>query len=396
MRNWDQMLLRAVWLLGLLFPLQAQFLVQPGSREARELEPYFGNGAKGPATDPGKLACSIYPFPARLSFNFQYWTGYDVGMPTKQFENQGRDKPIAMALQIIPQKTPNAPAYLFSRASFPRRIPPEYWAMKGVEMNLGGGFLLGPGKYRVSLLVMDSSSRVCRKSWNVDAHNAKVPLQIAPGEVREAGMEQWKGLTPASGTGKVSVYLHAAPFFRRRNVTQLQAWDRTVLAGSLRSILDSSGFAEARVTVFDFDGRRVLFESESFGPEEYERLLDTLLTARFGTVSVSTLQGPNEGDFLLSMMRKELERASPSDALVFLGPTWRWGDKVTPLQREIRAQLPPTYYVSLTPWYSGNVDILERFTKAGPRGKVLTVYEPTGLAKAIREIRERRASPSAN
>jgi hypothetical protein len=371
----------------------AQFLVAPGSREAAELEKFFSPEAER-QDKSYKLSCSIYPFPARLSFDFQYWTGYDILMPTKQFEKQGRERPIAMALRITPEATPGKVTYLFSRASFPRKIPQEYWSLKGVEMNLGGGFLVGPGKYRVSMLVMDSATRTCRKTWRIEAERESVPLQIQPNEVREAGMERWKGLDPKTNAGRVSIFLHAAPIYRRRNITQLSAWDRTVLAGSLRSVLDNIGFAQARIVVFDFDGRRVLYQSDSFGPAEYEQLLDTLATARFGTVDVKTLQGPDEAQFLELMMRAELDANPASDSVIFLGPSWRWGQKLSPLQRELRGQLPPTIYVSLTPWFASSVDILERFTKAAGNGKVVSVYEPTDLAKAIREIRNRRTSSS--
>ncbi|MEO5952511.1 MAG: hypothetical protein ABIQ44_08625, partial [Chloroflexia bacterium] len=94
--------------------------------------------------------------------------------------------------------------------------------------------------------------------------------------------------------------------------------------------------------------------------------------------------------FLSGLVREEVDRKMPSDAVVFLGPSWRWGQKISPLLRELRGQLPMTYYVSLTPWFSTATDLIEKFVKAGPKGRVLTVYQPVDLAKAIREIRERR------
>lgn len=373
---------------GLIQLASGQMLLAPESRQAREIAQYFEKGADAIQKDAGKLNCVVRPYPARLSYNFQYWTGYDIIVPVNQFAKAGRDRPMAIALQVTPQDTSKIKSFLYARAGFPRRIPPQFWATKGVEMNLGGGFIVGPGKYTVALLVADSIGRSCRKTWNVEAKSLGLPTQIASGEVGESGMDAWKGIV--GGSGKVSILVHAAPMMRRRIMTKLSAWDRNILLNSLRSLLDVGGFAQARVTVFDFDGRRVLFESENFGGAEYERLMGVLMELSFGTVSVKTLQGPDEGAFLEEVMRKEVAQASASDAVVFMGPPWRWGQKLSPLLREQRSQLPSVYYVALTPWVANTTDLIEKFVKAGPKGRVLTVFQPQDLAKAVREIRDKK------
>jgi hypothetical protein len=378
-----------MWRLSLLVVLGSlgwgQLLMPPGSTQARELEKFFVS-LEGGKRDPAlKLNCSVMPFAPRLSFGFQHWTGYDILMPLRQFAERGRDRPMVVALQV---KGELGTTYFYSKAAFPRKAPPEYFLRKGVEMNLGGGFVVGAGKYAVTLYAMDSSGRDCTKKWKLEAKAGQVPLQIGPGQVAESGMEGWKGMS--GGNGTLSVYMHAAPMMRRRVMTKLSAWDRAVLTNSLRSLLDVGGYARARVKVFDFDGRRVIFESENFGTADYEQLMAALFGLNIGTVSVETLQGPNEEEFLSGLVKEEVARKDASDAVVFLGPSWRWGQKISPLLRELRGQLPMTYYLSLTPWFSTTTDLLEKFVKAGPKGKVLTVYQPVDLAKAIREIRDKR------
>ena len=359
----------------------------PDSRHAQELKRFFDDSA-GVKDKAVKLSCTVVPFPARLSFGFQHWTGYDVALPVRQFANGGREKPMAIAVEVKPADTSKAASYFYSRAAFPRKVPAQLWMTKNAEMNLGGGFLVGAGKYSVSLWLMDSLGRGCRKSWKVEAQAHGVPLVLDAGEVAENGMEQWKGIV--GGSGKLSVYVHAAPLMRRRIMTKLSAWDRNVLLSSLKSLLEVGGYGEARVKVFDFDGRRMLFESESFGAEEYERLSEVLRNVGLGTVSLDTLKGPDEEMFLTKLIGEEVDRKDGSDAVVFLGPSWRWGQKISPLLKELRGQMPSIYYVSLTPWFSSSTDLIEMFVKAGPKGKVLTVYQPVDLAKAIREIRERK------
>jgi len=366
----------------------AQLLLSPESPQERELKRFF-QSSDGVKESPGmRLRCGVYTFPTRLSFGFQHWTGYDITIPVRQFSDRGRERPMVIAIQVTPEATGKTPAYLYSKAAFPRRAPPQFWTTGNAEMNLGGGFVVGEGKYRINLWVMDSSGRTCRKDWKIEARAQGVPLQIGPGEIAESGMESWKGMS--GGTGKLSVLIHAAPMFRRRIMTKLSAWDRAVLLNSLRSLLDTGGYAEAAVKVFDFDGRRIIFESDNFGAPDFELLMDALMNLSLGTVSFDTLKGVNEEGFLSNLVRDEVAMKQPSDAVVFLGPSWRWGQKISPLLRELRSQLPATYYLSLTPWNATATDLLEKFVKAGPKGKVLTVYQPIDLAKAIREIRDRR------
>ncbi len=375
-------------MLGIAGLAHGQMLLPVGSRRALEMAKYFEEDQKAAQKQSGKLVCAIRPYPARLSFNFQFWTGFDIVVPAIQFANGGRDRPMVIAVQVAPRGASKEKSYLYTRAGLPRRIPAKFWETKGVEITLGGGFVVGPGKYDVTLLLADSLGRSCSKTWSVEAKKLDLPTQFAPGVVAESGQESWKGIV--GGKGKLSVYIHAAPLMRRRIMTKLSPWDRNLLLSSLTSLLDVGGFGQARVTVFDFDGRRVLFESENFGAADYDRLVDVLRDLSFGTVSMKTLQGANEGEFLEAMMRKEIEQAEASNAVVFLGPSWRWGDKLSPLLREQRAQLAPTYYVALTPWVIDTTDLLEKFVKAGPRGRVLPVFQAQDLAKAIREIRDKR------
>lgn len=365
-----------------------QLLLTPGSPQEQELKRFFRSSEGVKESPEMRLRCGVYTFPTRLSFGFQHWTGYDIAMPVRQFASRGRERPMVIAFQVTPEATGKTPSYFYSKAAFPRKAPPQFWTTGNAEMNLGGGFVVGEGKYRINLWVMDSSGRSCRKDWKIEARSPGVPLQIGAGEVAETGMESWKGMS--GGSGKLSVLIHAAPMFRRRVMTKLSAWDRAVLLNSLRSLLDTGGYAEANVKVFDFDGRRVIFESDNFGAPDFERLMDALMNLNIGTVSYDTLKGVNEEGFLSNLVRDEVAMKKPSDAVVFLGPSWRWGQKISPLLRELRSQLPATYYVSLTPWNATATDLLEKFVKAGPKGKVLTVYQPIDLAKAIREIRDRR------
>jgi hypothetical protein len=139
--------------------------------------------------------------------------------------------------------------------------------------------------------------------------------------------------------------------------------------------------------VFDLDGRRVLFESPDLTPSDYQRLVETMRNVNYGTVSVQTLQGPNDAAFLEGLVRKETENQPAASQAIFLGPAWRMGGKLTPLLRELRAQLPASFYVSFCSYTMPPDDILTSFVKSG-KGKVLPIYQPQDLAKAVRSLKE--------
>lgn len=370
---------------SLVLPLSGQMLIPADSDMASRLAPYFEPQPKGKAT---LLACTILAVPVRLSFGFRYWAGYDISLPARQFADSSEGKQRQLVVSAKIQNQAGVASYLWSSTSLPKKLPGANWAQRGVEFDLGGGFLAGEGKYKVTVLVVDGRGRECRKSWTAEAKKLSVPMRIPPGEVRENGMDGWRGIPAKAGAAaRVTVFLHAAPIYRRRNTVKLSAWDRTVLLGSLTSFLEASRFSEARVVVFDLDGRSVLYETETFDRRSFRRLMSVLDGAGRGTVSLKTLTGPGEAGFLEQMVRAELSRTETSDAVVFLGPSWRYGAKLTPVLRELRGQFPETFYVSLTPWFDVADDLLTRFTNAG-KGKVLSVYQPTDLAKAIRKIDE--------
>ncbi len=358
-----------------------QMLIPPGTRQHRELERIFREAGSG------GLSCEVIPLRAQMTYEFHNWSGYDLSLPIAQFAEPEQRGMVGLALRVQPEGRDQAASYLYSRIGFPRDVPEELWRQKKVRMNLGGGFLVGEGKYELKLLLTDSTGRQCTKSWKLGVPKRKTPARLGPGEVADAGLDEWEGIR--GGEGKVTVYVHAAPLVRRRVTTRLSGWDRAVLLGSLRSLLENGGFAAARVKVFDLEGRRVIFEREEFGPREYEQLAATLMRLDLGTVSVETLQGPSAPDFLAGMLEEEVAQEKVGQVAVVLGPLGRFGPKLGPRVKEVREKMPLTYLVSLMPWFSTATDLLERFVKAGGRGKVLTVYHPEDLAKAIKTIRSR-------
>jgi hypothetical protein len=370
--------------LGLLFAciltLPAQEVFPSTSKEAATLAPFFADPLP---KDDVKIRCRLYAFTPRLSFGFQYWSGFDVSVAARELVATPKDKPLTIAAEITNQS--GVKYYVFNRSMLPQNIPDEFWERKNVELNLGGGFVVGEGKYKARLLVVDASGRACRDDWKFEAKSTNAPTPVPPGEVRTNDF-RWNGIPSKPTSDRVTIFLHAAPFYARRNITRLRPWDQSVLLGSLTSFLSNSRFAKARVVVFNLDARRILFTTEDFSRRDFFRLARALESFNMGTVSIETLTGRGEAQFLEDVVRDEAARtADRSSATVFLGPSWRWGQKLTPVLKELGAQLPDPTYLSIASAFYNTEDILHAFVKSN-RGRVIDVYNPLDLAKAIRKI----------
>ncbi len=249
---------------------------------------------------------------------------------------------------------------------------------------------MGVGKYTAKILLVDGAGRACRDEWKFKAANTKAPIPTPPGEIRE-NLLTWDGIPDKPGDERVTVFLHAAPLYARRNMTRLRSWDKAVLMGSLVSFLNVSKFAKARVIVFNLDSRKILYATDDFQRADFGKLARAMDHFEMGTIDIKTLTGTSESAFLADVVRRELNvplEAERGRAAVFLGPSWRYADKLDPLLKELRPQLPPTTYLSLASIYRNTEDMLYQFVRSG-KGKIIELITPLDLAKAIREIDER-------
>lgn len=357
----------------------AQILIQPGTPEERNFVEAFDKLLADTAAP--KLQCNITRVPPRLSFSFRYWAGYEITVPVRQYQPASKGQ-LTVAIRAVPRG--GTPRYFIRRRPLPP-LPEDPKLYRRAELYLSGALVLGPGEYEMDLQMADSTGRVCRDAWTLKVPSSKTPLRIEPGEVTDSRIDQWDGIPEKQHEGTVTVFLHAAPVFPRRNVTRISAWDTAVLLGSLTSLLDTLPFREARVVAYNLDSRRVIFEDGKFGPRGLSRLGTEMETLDLGTISVDTLQSAGPLDLVHNMVDAELRRANPSDAVVFLGPLSRYFGKIPDELKQLRRQLPDTFGLSIFPRFGQTGDLIDSFVKSGG-GDVVVVYRPSDLAKAIRQI----------
>lgn len=113
-----------------------------------------------PRGDDRPLACSVTPFAPTLNFSFRIEAGYIVRVPMSQFFGPGHLWFIL--LRVTPEGGGGKPVFLASRTRLPDAPKTK------VEVELGGGYLLGEGRYRVRWMMLDDMGRVCRKEWRIE------------------------------------------------------------------------------------------------------------------------------------------------------------------------------------------------------------------------------------
>ena len=345
------------------------------------------------------LRCSISPIHPELNYSLRFQAGYVVTIPMSQFEGAGHRW--RMITRITPDQGDQRPVYLMSGFALPV-VPPTK-----VEVQVGGGYLLGEGGYGVRHVFRDELGRTCRREWHVDVHRSrgesKVRVAMAPGTVLDLSL---RGSRPAAAVApddapplRLTILLHAAPMFPRR--IRLRQNDILTLLASVTSLLEHVPVTSVRLVAFNLDQQRELFRKDGFGLSDLGAVADAMTRVELGLVDVNVLQNRRGHlDTLAGLVNAELNAASPPDAVVFLGPVSRFADKPQP--QAIHKSAGPTQFLffQLAPVFRGGrgrigIQVPEAAAADSIRnavsrlgGKTLTIRTPGELAKAIERLEQ--------
>lgn len=340
------------------------------------------------AKSAAALACQVSTLPARLSYDLQISAGYEFLLPLRQFQGMGASQ-LLNVFRVTPRKPQGEPVWFVRRWPM-REIPAGERVDKRLALLLGGGFVVGPGDYEVDWLVIDKLDRVCRKSWRFKARESRAEqLGLQPGSIDDdRRLLNWRGPAAVGGSARqATIFLNAAPTYRRRYLTRLSWWDYRLLMTSLRNTIDRGGFTGARVVVFDLQRRRVLLAADEFTGREYRRLGEVLGGVDLATIDYATLaKGPSEWEFLEGLLAAERERPEQPDAYVFISPAWREGERRRPLSAGLLEGLPRVFAMALAPAGRFTAGTVLDFVRAA-RGRAFNVFQPPDLASAIDRLR---------
>jgi hypothetical protein len=333
----------------------------------------------------GTLKCGVTPFKPQLNYSFRFQTGYILEIPLNQYTGKGHA--IATLVRVTPENSERDPAYLVSRTQL-GEIPPT----KAV-LELGGGYVVGEGKYRVDLLVSDETGRTCSKNWNIQAKLSRkendVPPGMAAGAVDEIALRKWmrSSKAPALEDGyRVTVLMNVSPMMPRR--IRLGAYDRMLLLSSLASLIERLPLRSVRLVLFNLDQQREIYRDENFEPARFNRVNQALSNLELGTVAYDVIRNRNGHIDLLAELMEDARKEDRSDAVLFLGPKpWKF-DKAPKSSLPERSSADPAFfYLQLRP-YLASASLTDTIMGAVKHmgGKTFDVYTPGDFAEAIRDV----------
>jgi hypothetical protein len=360
----------------------AQVRIDPTTPDGGKLTANFDTQWKLPPTHP--LKCELTRLAPALDYGLHLWAGYSATVSAAELGRQPEER-AATLFRVTPTKAPDRAAYFYQNVNIPRR--PAGVDPRKATLTVGGGFLLGPGRYRVDWLLLHSDGRSCRQSWSLSVKGKGTPM--SPSQIESVDASLWRGFPPDSGDDpkrKATIVLHASPVWPRRYLSRLSPWDRQILLSTLGSVPRDGGFHSASVVV-DLERRRVLLREPNFDPRAMRRLARLLYQVDYSTISMDTLAfSPSPRPFLEETLRIELTEPTPSDAFIFIGSRYRGGPKPNGLAPDVREALPKSWLLAFsTPQTAAEADSFSSLVKAA-RGRVVSIYSPADLAAALRDL----------
>ena len=372
--------------LVLVVPAGAQSPVTPGQTE--KIDHVLDKEPKG-----ARLGCAIEPVKPFLDFAFRFDAGYIVRCPWKEFA--GKESTVSSYVRVTPE---GGKPVVLSKGYRLRAIPPDILAQTNLRKlkataEASGAFSVGEGHYRVEVLVVDNTTgRACKKRWKVKAarsHEQRaVPVAMKAHTVAPMAFHPWDGKLDASGTGlRLTVLLDATPMNTR--ALKLRPWDQALLLESISALLLQAPCKSVRLTAFNLDQGREIFQQDRFDRSGFIGLAQALEDLELGTVSYRALQQQSWRLLLARLTNQEVTAEQPSDAVVFLGRATRISQRMPREMLEVRKNSRPRFfYLEYFPyWRRGNEfpDTLDDLTKARG-GIVFKVHSPGELAQAIQKM----------
>jgi len=352
----------------------------------------FGSTLKAlePRADEKPLRCEVTPIKPSLNFGFRFQAGYVAHVPMNQYSGAGHGW--AMITRITPEGGGQQPVYLASRVRLPS-IPKTK-----VDVEVGGGYLLGEGRYDVNWTLLDDADRVCRGSWRVNAklgrHERQVKLAMPRDTVADftlRGRSDRKRDPDDAAPIRLTVLLDATPLDPLR--TRLRASDRVILLGLLSSLLERVPVRSVRLVIFNLDQQKILLRQDAFAPNALNRVAQSLNGLELGRVDYHVLQNPQgHVDLLAGLMNQELHAETPSDVVVILGPATRYLDKVPQAALEdSHGAVPQFFNFRFKPYFRNDVDLPDSIVLATAKlkGKTIVIRTSADFAKAIEQIERR-------
>jgi len=265
------------------------------------------------------LPCTVAPLKPQLGLDLKFHGGYQIGLPTHELAETG-DR-LTILFRVAPLNQPEKRTY-FSEHYY---VPPVREVARGLVM-IPGRFALGPGSYRVDLLMHDSAEHFCSASWKVSASlsqkDEKVALALDQDAVTAIPQNVFLA-EPAHKTSQTPLQIKILANFapRTTSAAALDESDTEALVSILRNISRDPRVGTISLVAFNLYEERVVFRQDKADRIDFPALGDSLKKLKPGTVDVNQLLDKRGAvNFLASLVTDESNNPSHPDALIFVGP----------------------------------------------------------------------------
>ncbi len=148
-----------------------------------------------------------------------------------------------------------------------------------------------------------------------------------------------------------------------------------------------------RLVIFNLDQQKELFRDDQFTPEEFSRASQSMNGLELQLIDYDILKNRRgHVDLLAHLVNHELKAREPSDAVIFLGPSTRYLDKIPTASLEEQATGGPRFfYFQYKPYYRRprpTAEFSDSIESAVKRvhGRKFVIHTAGEFAKAIRQV----------
>jgi hypothetical protein len=270
-----------------------------------------------PRTD---LPCTVAPIKPAVGFDFTFHSGYNVVVPMKELTGLGNE--LTVLFRVVPQDHKDDRVYMSQKVP----VPP---LDKGVMGNgvIQGTFALGEGRYHVDWLMRDQRSRVCARSWDLDAKLSPKDVQLKPwvqATFVQPLQETLFGEEPPvqrdaqSDLLKVGVIVNFAS--QNPNSAVLDVNDLEGLVAILRRIARDPHIGEYSLVACSLQAPKILSRQENVSRIDFPAVGEALKSLQLGLVDAKQLSMKDgTAQFMARLVREQLRKQGP-DALIIVGP----------------------------------------------------------------------------
>jgi hypothetical protein len=366
--------------LQLAAPLRGQELLPPGEQAAasRLFDQSF---------QTERLNCTIERERPVLDFTFHFDAGFRITCPFREFG--GRKTRVTILVRVTPEG--GAPVVLGTYGVFrglSGKPPPAVRAKRKVNYVASGGFSVGEGRYHVEVLLADPRKHTCHRAWWIKVSHRRqkaVPVVLAAHQVSSLRIPPWRGLRQKGGL-RLAVLLSAGSFNPR--AARLGAGYQMMLLQILSSLLQQVPCSSVRLVAFNLDQERVIYRADAFKPSGFARLQRAFNGLNLGIVSVDTLRRRNEwAQMLAKLANQQLTAKPPPDAVIILGRSFRWVEKIPREMLMFRYPGMPGFFYFENGPRNLFPDSLGYLAKSFG-GKIYKINTPHDLGSAIRKMLE--------